>query len=108
MNKPSGIEETRSLADSDIPALVVVDADEEGLSETVSALRRRFGSDYRVLGADSAPAGLDARAELAERGEAVTLPPDPDLDQDPRVGDEPADVTDLLGTGVVAGGRGVT
>ena len=41
-----------------LPILFIVDADDAGRAATVSALSRRFGSDYRVLAADSAEAGL--------------------------------------------------
>jgi thioredoxin reductase (NADPH) len=55
------------------PVLFIVDADREALVATEAALARRFGSDYRVLAADSAAAGLDALERLARAGDEVAL-----------------------------------
>ena len=56
-----------------LPVLFVVDADREARTATETALARRFGSDYRVLAADSAEAGLAALERLAQAGEEVAL-----------------------------------
>jgi thioredoxin reductase (NADPH) len=64
---------TMDRAPDRIPILFIVDADETGQAATLSALRRRFGSDYRVLAADSAEAALAALEELAQQGEDVAL-----------------------------------
>jgi thioredoxin reductase (NADPH) len=55
------------------PALIIVDADLGAREETVSALVRRFGPDYRVLSAGTAQEGLDALRGLADRGGEVAL-----------------------------------
>ena len=64
---------TMDRAPDRLPILFIVDADEAGRAATVSALRRRFGSDYRVLAADSAEAGLAALEDLARQGEELAL-----------------------------------
>ena len=64
---------TADRAPDRLPILFIVDADEAGRAATISALRRRFGSDYRVLAADSAEAGLAALEDLAQQGEEVAL-----------------------------------
>ena len=58
---------------SDLPVLLVVDGEHEARVVTESALARRFGSDYRVLTADSPGAGLDVLEQLAEAGDDVAL-----------------------------------
>jgi len=45
--------------DAQLPAIVIVDADPDGRDAMQSALARRFGADYRVLGAESAATGVD-------------------------------------------------
>jgi thioredoxin reductase (NADPH) len=55
------------------PVLVIVDADQHARGVTESALVRRFAPDYRVLTADSAEAGLDTLARLAQTGDDVAL-----------------------------------
>jgi CheY-like chemotaxis protein len=66
---------TTDRAPERLPILFIVDgdADEEGRAKTVSALRRRFGSDYRVLAADSAEAELTGLEDLARQGVDVAL-----------------------------------
>jgi thioredoxin reductase (NADPH) len=55
------------------PVLFVVDADPQARARTESALARRFGSDYSILSADSASAGLAALERLARPGMPVAL-----------------------------------
>jgi thioredoxin reductase (NADPH) len=55
------------------PVLLVVDADPDACTETVSALVRRFGRDYQVLSAGTAHDGLDALRRLAGQGGEVAL-----------------------------------
>jgi thioredoxin reductase (NADPH) len=55
------------------PVIVVVDGDRERLAALEAALRRRFGADYRVLGADTPAGALDALARLADDAERVAL-----------------------------------
>src|SRR5438045_2889863 len=64
---------TNDRAPDRLPILFIVDADEAGQAATVSALRRRFGSGYGVLAADSAETGLAALEDLAQQGEEVAL-----------------------------------
>lgn len=56
-----------------LPVVFIVDTDEAGRVATVSALRRRFGSDYRVMAADSAEAGLAGLEKLAQQDEEMAL-----------------------------------
>ncbi len=55
------------------PVLFVVDADVQARARTESALARRFGSDYSVLSAASASAGLATLERLARVGTPVVL-----------------------------------
>ena len=55
------------------PVLFIVDGDPEARAVTESALARRFGSDYRVLAADTAQGGLEALRGLAGAGDDVVL-----------------------------------
>src|SRR5207248_5450989 len=64
---------TTARAPDRLPVLFIVDADDAARAATVSALHRRFGSDYRVLAADSAGAGLAALEDLAHQLEEVAL-----------------------------------
>lgn len=64
---------TRDGATHGLPVLFIVDADHEARGATESALRRRFGSDYRVVAAGSAGAGLEALERLAHQGDEVAL-----------------------------------
>ena len=65
--------ETSGATPPDPPVLFIADSDRAARAATESALLRRFAPDYRVLTADSAQAGLDALADLAHRGDEVTL-----------------------------------
>ena len=55
------------------PVLFIADGDAEARAVTESALARRFGSDYRVLAADTAQGGLEALRDLAGEGDDVAL-----------------------------------
>jgi thioredoxin reductase (NADPH) len=55
------------------PALLTVDDDPQVLRAIERDLRRHFGRDYRVVGADSGDAALDALDELQRRDEPVAL-----------------------------------
>ncbi|MGZ4664175.1 MAG: FAD-dependent oxidoreductase [Frankiaceae bacterium] len=55
------------------PVLFVVDADPQARARTKSALARRFGPDYSVQSAESAPDGLAALERLAAAGTPVAL-----------------------------------
>lgn len=55
------------------PVLFIADGDPEARAVTESALARRFGSDYRVLAADTAHGGLVALQSLAGEGDDVAL-----------------------------------
>src|SRR5829696_2352817 len=55
------------------PALLTVDDDPQVLRAIERDLRRHFGREYRVVGADSGDAALDALDELQRRDEPVAL-----------------------------------
>jgi thioredoxin reductase (NADPH) len=55
------------------PVLLVVDHDPRELTAFESALRRRYGADYRVLAERSPEAALNLLERLAEEGEDVAL-----------------------------------
>jgi thioredoxin reductase (NADPH) len=55
------------------PVLFVVDADPQARTRTESALKRRFGPDYRVQSAKSASAGLADLERMAQAGTPVAL-----------------------------------
>ncbi|QDC25139.1 hypothetical protein FE374_11475 [Georgenia yuyongxinii] len=55
------------------PAMVVVDGDAAARHVTEQALARRFGPDYLIRGAASAPEALDLLADLVDRGQDVAL-----------------------------------
>ena len=55
------------------PAILAVDDDAEVLRAVERDLKRRYGGDYRVLRADSGPAGLDIVQELKVRNNVVAL-----------------------------------
>src|SRR3954465_5669856 len=55
------------------PALLTVDDDPQVLRAIERDLRRHFGREYRVVGADSGDAALDALDELQRREEPVAL-----------------------------------
>src|SRR5919112_848383 len=55
------------------PALLTVDDDPQVLRAIERDLRRHFGRDYRVVGAESGDAALDALDELQRREEPVAL-----------------------------------
>ena len=61
------------MTTSPAPVLLIVGGDPKDVATTASALDRRFGSDYRVLTADSAAAGLAELELLADRSEQVAL-----------------------------------
>ena len=62
-----------STGSAGAPFLVVVDADLQARGITESALLRRFGSDYQVLGVGTAKEGLDALERLRMEGGQVAL-----------------------------------
>lgn len=55
------------------PALLAVDDDPEVLHAVARDLRRRYGSDHRILRAGSGEEALEALDELRQRGDAVAL-----------------------------------
>jgi len=55
------------------PVILAVDDDSQVLRAVVSDLRRKFGSDYRILAADSGDSALSTTLELAGRGDDVAL-----------------------------------
>ena len=55
------------------PAILAVDDDAEVLRAVERDLKRRYGGDYRVLRADSGPAGVDIVQELKVRNNVVAL-----------------------------------
>ena len=55
------------------PVLLTVDDDPSVSRAVARDLRRRYGSDYRILRADSGPAALDAIREVMLRGEQVAV-----------------------------------
>src|SRR3712207_5149932 len=55
------------------PVVLVVDHDTRELAAFERALRRRYGTDYRVLAERSPEAALDLLERLAEGGEDVAL-----------------------------------
>jgi thioredoxin reductase (NADPH) len=55
------------------PVLLIVGSDPTDVQATADALNHRFGSDYRVLTAGSAAAGLAKLNKLARGGEQVAL-----------------------------------
>jgi thioredoxin reductase (NADPH) len=63
---------TRAVAPGS-PVLFLVDGDPEARAVAESALVRRFGTDYRVLTADTPRGGLDALRRLAGAGDEVAL-----------------------------------
>jgi thioredoxin reductase (NADPH) len=57
----------------ELPVLLVVDEEPDGLARTKHQLNRRYGGDYRVLAKGSAPAALTALEEMRDTGEPVAL-----------------------------------
>lgn len=55
------------------PVILTVDDDPEVLRAIERDLRRRYGSEYRILRADSGESALEATLQLKERGDAVAL-----------------------------------
>jgi thioredoxin reductase (NADPH) len=55
------------------PTIVAVDDDRVVLSAVERDLRRKYGKDYRILGADSGAAALDALHQLKLRNDPVAL-----------------------------------
>src|ERR1700741_3528963 len=55
------------------PAIVSVDDEPEVLRAVERDLRRKYGKDYRVLGADSGTAALDLLKQLKTRGDSLAL-----------------------------------
>ena len=55
------------------PAILAVDDDAEVLRSVERDLKRKYGGDYRVLRADSGPAGVDIVQELKVRNNVVAL-----------------------------------
>ncbi|MBU8898986.1 FAD-dependent oxidoreductase [Corallococcus sp. M34] len=55
------------------PVILAVDDDPEVLRAVERDLRRHYGRDYRILGADRGEAGLEALHQLQLRGDAVAL-----------------------------------
>ncbi|MBA2278427.1 MAG: fused response regulator/thioredoxin-disulfide reductase, partial [Chloroflexia bacterium] len=55
------------------PVQFAVDGDATSLWTLTEALERRFGADYRVVGAPSPEAGIEALERLAREGAEVAL-----------------------------------
>jgi thioredoxin reductase (NADPH) len=55
------------------PAIVSVDDEPEVLRAVERDLRRKYGKDYRVLGADSGSAAVDLLRQLKTRGDSLAL-----------------------------------
>src|SRR5919202_6553047 len=55
------------------PVLLAVDDDPNVLSAVERDLRRHYGPDYRIVGADSGLTALDTLKQLHERHEPVAL-----------------------------------
>jgi thioredoxin reductase (NADPH) len=55
------------------PAILTIDDEPEVLRAVERDLRRKYGKDYRILGADSGAAALDLLKQLKERGDSVAL-----------------------------------
>jgi thioredoxin reductase (NADPH) len=55
------------------PTILAVDDDRVVLSAVERDLRRQYGKDYRILGADSGATALDALNQLKLRGDPVAL-----------------------------------
>ena len=55
------------------PAILAVDDDQVVLNAVQRDLRRKYGKDYRILGADSGAAALDALKQLKLRNDPVAL-----------------------------------
>jgi thioredoxin reductase (NADPH) len=55
------------------PAILTVDDEPEVLRAVERDLRRKYGKDYRILGADSGAAALDLLNQLKTRGDSVAL-----------------------------------
>lgn len=55
------------------PAILTVDDEPEVLRAVERDLRRKYGKDYRVLGADSGTAALDLLKQLRTRGDSLAL-----------------------------------
>jgi thioredoxin reductase (NADPH) len=55
------------------PTILAVDDDRVVLSAVERDLRRQYGKDYRILGADSGASALDALNQLKLRGDPVAL-----------------------------------
>ncbi|MGC2193811.1 MAG: FAD-dependent oxidoreductase [Terriglobales bacterium] len=55
------------------PAIVTVDDEPEVLRAVERDLRRKYGKDYRVLGADSGSGAVDLLKQLKTRGDSLAL-----------------------------------
>lgn len=55
------------------PILMTIDDDPQVLASIAQDLRRKYGSDYRIVRASSGQEALDALEQLKERGDAVAL-----------------------------------
>jgi thioredoxin reductase (NADPH) len=55
------------------PAILTVDDEPEVLRAVERDLRRKYGKDYRILGADSGAAALELLNQLKTRGDSVAL-----------------------------------
>jgi thioredoxin reductase (NADPH) len=71
MPLPSPDQRTSPDERSSRPVLLTVDDDPSVSRAVARDLRRRYGSDYRILRADSGPAALEAIREVVLRGEQV-------------------------------------
>ena len=59
--------------DADQPSLVVVDGDERELTRTAAELRRRYGSDYRIVAERSASVALGRLEAMVAASEPVAV-----------------------------------
>jgi thioredoxin reductase (NADPH) len=55
------------------PAILSIDDEPEVLRAVERDLRRKYGKDYRIMGADSGAAALELLKQLKERGDSVAL-----------------------------------
>lgn len=69
----SNVTDLTELETASLPIIFLVDADDDAREQLATALNRRFGADYRVLTANSAPAGIEALERFARQGTDVAL-----------------------------------
>jgi thioredoxin reductase (NADPH) len=70
---PSWRTQAQNPTEGSPPVLLVVDPDPGDRRTAATALTRRFSPDYRIVTADSAPAGLEILRRLTDQGQQVAL-----------------------------------